>query len=68
MNRENNVRYLAAFGLIWSLGLNAVLVTSVISTVFYLRTRSIAALALTHFAVNFIDFAGMIPKAMFRFV
>jgi membrane protease YdiL (CAAX protease family) len=61
-----------AFGLIhWSLGLNSVLITAVIGAVFmafYLRTRSVPALALAHFAVNFIDFAGVIPKAVFRLV
>jgi membrane protease YdiL (CAAX protease family) len=60
-----------AFGLIhWSLGLNSVLITAAIGAVFmafYLRTRSVPALALAHFAVNFIDFAGVIPKAVFRF-
>jgi membrane protease YdiL (CAAX protease family) len=61
-----------AFGLIhWSLGLTSVLITAVIGAVFmafYLRTRSLPALALAHFVVNFIDFAGVIPKAVFRFV
>ncbi|MBI9087235.1 MAG: CPBP family intramembrane metalloprotease [Desulfobacterales bacterium] len=60
-----------AFGLIhWSLGLHAVLVTSTIGAVFmmaYLRTRSIPAIMLAHFAVNFIDFAGVIPKSLFTF-
>jgi len=48
-----------------------VLITAVIGAVlmaFYLRTRSVAALALAHFAINFIDFAGVIPKSVFRFV
>lgn len=61
-----------AFGLIhWSLGSNSVLITAAIGAVFmafYLRTRSVAALALAHFIVNFIDFAGVIPKTVFRFV
>jgi membrane protease YdiL (CAAX protease family) len=60
-----------AFGLIhWSLGLNAVLITSLIGAVFmivYLATRSLPAIMLAHFAVNFIDFAGVIPKAVFKF-
>lgn len=60
------------FGLIhWSLGLHAVLITATISAVFmlfYLRTRSLPAIMLAHFALNFIDFAGVIPKALFRFV
>jgi uncharacterized protein len=59
-----------AFGLIhWSLGSNSVLITALIGAVFmafYLWTRSVPALALAHFMVNFIDFAGVIPKAMFR--
>ena len=61
----------AAFGLIhWSLGLNTVLITAAIGAVFmviYLRTRSAPALMLAHFAVNFIDFAGVIPKSIFKF-
>ena len=60
-----------AFGLIhWSLGLTSVLVTAIIGALFmaiYLRTRSVPALALAHFAVNFIDFAGVIPKSIFKF-
>ena len=61
-----------AFGLIhWSLGLHGVLITSTIGAVFmtaYLRTRSLPALMLAHFAVNFIDFAGIIPKSIFTFI
>lgn len=61
-----------AFGLIhWSLGLHAVLITAAIGAVFmvvYLQTRSAPALILAHFAVNFIDFAGVIPKSLFRFL
>jgi hypothetical protein len=60
----------AAFGLIhWSQGLNAVLVTAVIGAVFmlaYLRTRSLPAIMLAHFMINVIDFAGVIPKAIFK--
>jgi membrane protease YdiL (CAAX protease family) len=60
----------AAFGLAhWSLGLNAVLVTAAIGAVFmavYLRTRSAPALMLAHFVVNYIDFARVIPKSLFR--
>ena len=59
-----------AFGLIhWSLGLHAVLITAVISSIFmiaYLRTRSLPAIMLAHFMINFIDFAGVIPKSIFR--
>ncbi len=61
----------AAFGIAhWSLGLNAVLVTAAIGAVFmavYVWTRSAPALMLAHFVVNYIDFAGVIPKSFFRF-
>jgi membrane protease YdiL (CAAX protease family) len=60
-----------AFGLIhWSLGLHAVIITSIIGAIFmisYLRTRSLPAIMLAHFAINFIDYAGVIPKAIFKF-
>lgn len=59
-----------AFGLIhWSLGLHAVLITSIIGAVFmsaYLRTRALPPVMLAHFAVNFIDFAGVVPKSIFK--
>lgn len=62
----------AAFGLIhWSLGLHAVLVTAFIGAVFmlaYLFTRSLPAIMLAHFSVNFIDFAGVVPKSIFRLI
>jgi membrane protease YdiL (CAAX protease family) len=61
-----------AFGLIhWSLGFSSVLVTAVIGAMFmvvYLRTGSAPALMLAHFVVNFVDFAGVIPKSAFRLV
>jgi len=61
-----------AFGFIhWSGGLHQVIVTSAIGTVFmilYLRTHSLPAIILAHFAVNFIDFADVIPKTIFKFV
>jgi len=61
-----------AFGLIhWSAGLHVVLVASGIGAVFmiaYLRTKSLPAIMLAHFAVNFIDYAGVIPKSLFKFV
>ena len=61
-----------AFGLIhWSLGLHAVAITAAIGAVFmcfYLHTRSVPALILAHFAVNFIDFAGVVPKSVFKLV
>lgn len=60
----------AAFGLIhWSLGLHTVLITTAIGALFmavYLQTRSAPALMLAHFAVNFIDYAGFIPKSIFK--
>jgi membrane protease YdiL (CAAX protease family) len=60
-----------AFGLIhWSLGLHVVIITSTIGAVFmiaYLITRSLPAIMLAHFAINFIDFAGVIPKSIFKF-
>jgi len=60
-----------AFGLIhWSLGLNAVIVSAIIGAVFmtaYLKTPSLPAVVLAHFAINFIDFAGVIPKSVFVF-
>lgn len=59
------------FGLIhWSLGLHAVLITSTIGAVFmiaYLKTRSLPAIMFAHFMINFIDFAGVIPKSIFQF-
>jgi uncharacterized protein len=60
-----------AFGLIhWSLGLTAVLVTTAIGAVFmiaYIRTGALLPVMLAHFAVNFIDFAGVVPKSLFQF-
>ena len=59
----------AAFGLIhWSLGLHALVITSIIGALFmiaYLRTRALPAIMLAHFAINFIDFSGLIPKSIF---
>jgi len=61
-----------AFGLIhWSLGLHVVVITSVIGAVFmiaYLRTGSLPAIMFAHFVINFIDFAGVIPKSIFKFI
>ncbi len=61
-----------AFGLIhWSFGLHAVIITTVIGAVFmiaYLTTKSLPAIMLAHFAINFIDFAGVIPKSVFKFI
>jgi uncharacterized protein len=61
-----------AFGLIhWSLGLHAVVVTTLIGAVLmlaYLRTRSLPAIVLAHFAINFIDFSGLVPKSVFQWV
>ncbi|MFH1351649.1 MAG: type II CAAX endopeptidase family protein [Pseudomonadota bacterium] len=61
-----------AFGLIhWSGGLHKVIVTSAAGAVFmvlYLRTLSLPAIMLAHFAVNLIDFTNIIPKEIFRFL
>ena len=61
----------AAFGLIhWSGGLHQVLITAVIGALFmgaYMRTRRIAPIIGAHFAVNFVDFAGVVPEAWFQF-
>jgi len=60
-----------AFGFIhWSSGLHTVLITSIIGAVFmtiYMRTGSLFAVILAHVAINFIDFADVIPKTLFRF-
>jgi membrane protease YdiL (CAAX protease family) len=59
-----------AFGLIhWSSGLDAVRITSIIGAVFmiaYLRTRALPPVMLAHVAINFIDFAGVVPKSIFK--
>lgn len=60
-----------AFGLIhWSGGSCAIMVTALIGAFFmalYLRTFSLPPIMLAHFAVNFIDYAGVIPKEIFTF-
>ena len=59
-----------AFGLAhWSAGAHAVLVTGLIGAVFmglYLWRASLPALALAHFGVNFVDFAGVVPERWFQ--
>ena len=61
-----------AFGLIhWSLGLHAVIVTSIIGAIFmiaFVRTKSLPAIMLAHFIINFIDFAGVLPKTIFKII
>jgi membrane protease YdiL (CAAX protease family) len=61
-----------AFGLIhWSLGLHAILITSIIGALLmiaYLITQSLPAIMLAHFTINFIDFAGVVPKSISKFV
>jgi uncharacterized protein len=61
-----------AFGLAhWSLGLHAVLITSIIGAVFmiaYVRTRALPPVMLAHFVINFIDFADVVPKSIFKMV
>ncbi|HLA28056.1 MAG TPA: type II CAAX endopeptidase family protein [Syntrophales bacterium] len=60
-----------AFGLIhWSGGGARVLVTAAIGAVFmilYLKTSSLPAVMAAHFAVNFVDYANIVPKEIFRF-
>jgi len=60
-----------AFGLIhWSGGGARVLVAAVIGAVFmilYLRTSSLPAIMAAHFVVNFVDYANVVPKDIFRF-
>ena len=58
------------FGLIhWSLGLHGVIVTSIIGAIFmyaYMRTLMLPPIMLAHFAVNFLDFSGVLPKSIFQ--
>lgn len=59
-----------AFGFIhWSGGLHMVMLTAAAGAVFmllYLQTRSLPAIMLAHFAVDFIETANVIPKFIFR--
>lgn len=59
-----------AFGFIhWSGGLHMVILTAAAGAVFmlvYLQTRSLPAIMLAHFAVDFIETANVIPKFIFR--
>ena len=65
-----------AFGLIhWSLGLQAIIVTSLAGAAFmviYLISRSLPPIMLAHFAVDFIDFSNWTwtiwIKSLFRFL
>ncbi len=58
-----------AFGFIhWSGGYEKVLVTSLVGAFFmllYLRTRSLPAIMLAHFAIDFIDFSHLLPRFLF---
>ena len=60
-----------AFGMIhWSGGMHQVLITGIAGAVFmtlYLRTRSLPPLILSHFTINFIAFADIVPKSIFAF-
>lgn len=60
-----------AFGLIhWSGGFSKVLVTAAVGAVFmilYLRISSLPAIIIAHFAVNFVDYANLVPNEIFRF-
>lgn len=58
-----------AFGFIhWSGGLHMVMLTAAAGAVFmllYLQTRSLPAIMLAHFAVDFIETANVIPNSIF---
>jgi len=58
-----------AFGFIhWSGGYEKVLVTALVGAFFmllYLRTRSLPAIMLAHFAIDFLDFSHLLPKFIF---
>ena len=60
-----------AFGLIhWSGGLHQIILASATGTVFmliYLRTYSLPAVIMSHFIVNFVELAGVIPPSLFCF-
>jgi uncharacterized protein len=59
-----------AFGLIhWSDGFHSVVLTALAGAVFmllYLQTLSLPAIMLSHFMVDFIAYAGVIPKTIFN--
>ncbi|MCX5838619.1 MAG: type II CAAX endopeptidase family protein [Deltaproteobacteria bacterium] len=60
-----------AFGLIhWSGGLPKIMAASAVGAVFmalYLRTRSLPAIMVAHYLVNFIAFSNVVPQSLFRF-
>jgi membrane protease YdiL (CAAX protease family) len=50
--------------------MHQVLITGIAGAVFmtlYLRTRSLPPLILSHFTINFIAFADIVPKSIFSF-
>ncbi|MDF1593184.1 MAG: CPBP family intramembrane metalloprotease [Desulfobacterales bacterium] len=59
------------FGLIhWSGGLHQIILASAAGAVFmllYLRTYSLPAVIMSHFIVNFVNLAGVIPPSLFSF-
>jgi membrane protease YdiL (CAAX protease family) len=61
-----------AFGLIhWSGGMHRVVATGLIGAIFmmlYIRCRSVHPLIVAHFLINFIDFSGLVPTDMFRYM
>ncbi|MDI9571514.1 MAG: CPBP family intramembrane metalloprotease [Pseudomonadota bacterium] len=61
----------SAFGMIhWSGGMHQVLLSGAAGAVFmalYLRTRSLPPLILSHFVIDFVSFADIVPKSMLRF-
>lgn len=61
-----------AFGLIhWSSGLHTVINAAIIGAVFmvaYIKTRSTPPLMVAHFIIDFVAFAGVIPRSWFIFM
>lgn len=60
------------FGLIhWSLGINAIISTAIIGSVFMIalwRTKSVFPLIAAHFIVDHVAFSGLIPEDFFKFL
>ena len=61
-----------AFGLIhWSGGMVQVLSTATVGAIFmalYLETGSLAAVMAAHYVVDFVEFSGLVPKLLIRFM
>jgi membrane protease YdiL (CAAX protease family) len=62
----------AAFGLIhWSGGIHRVVATGLTGAIFmmlYIRSRSLHPLIVAHFIIDFIDFSGLVPTDIFRYL